>query len=302
MTGTDLRTATAPGTAGLCRADRVAAVRRCAYEIRLGVLEQGEAQGEGYVGQGLGVADILAVCYGDQLRIRPDDPQWEQRDRFLLSIGHYALALYAALAQAGVIPREELASYAADGSRLPMSAMSTYTPGVEISGGSLGHGLPLAVGVALALRHRGLDDSRVFTLFSDGELDEGSTWEAAMSAAHWRLGNLIGIVDMNGLQADGPTRTVLHNEPQQDRWRAFGWGVHRVDGNDVEALLDAFDAASAAAGPEGAPQVIICDTTVGRGVPLLESREKLHFMRIAAEEWAVCREQLRETFEKESSR
>ena len=159
-------TTTAPPPSEL--AQRLRDCRDAAYRIRQGVLEQGEAQGEGYVGQALGAADILAVVYKDALRFDPRDPQWEGRDRFLLSIGHYALVLYSALAEAGVIPREELTTYAADDSRLPMSAMSTYCPGTEISGGSLGHGLGLAVGMCLGLRVQGRRDQRIFTLFSDG--------------------------------------------------------------------------------------------------------------------------------------
>lgn len=287
---------------GLPLAERVRRVRDAAYRIRLNVLDEGEAQGEGYVGQALGAADILAAIYLDQLRYQPADPDWEDRDRFLLSIGHYALALYAALAEAGVIPREELATYAADDSRLPMSAMCTYTPGVEISGGSLGHGLGLAVGTALGLRYQGRDDQKVFVMFSDGELDEGSIWEGAMSAAHWKLGNLVAVVDMNGLQADGRTSDVLSNEPQHERWAAFGWHTQRVDGNDPEALIRAFDEVVDQAAPTGRPHIIICDTTLGKGVPMLESREKLHFMKIAAEEWDPCRVQLTAGYHAEENR
>lgn len=275
---------------------RLKAIREAAYNIRMGVLEQGQAQGEGYVGQGLGAADILAVVFRDQLTYDPSDPEWEGRDRFLLSTGHYALAAYSAFAEAGIVPREELLTYAADGSRLPMSGMSTYTPGMEISGGSLGHGLTLGVGHALGLRAQG-KDAKTFVFFSDGELDEGSTWEAAMSAAHWQLGNLVAMVDMNGLQADGPTGDILSNEPQEERWASFGWDVHRVDGNDPVALLDAFDACVDGAQATGRPHVVICDTRVGAGVPLLENREKLHFMRVEAEEWPVCMEQLTQGYE-----
>lgn len=272
--------------------ERVARCARAAYGIRTGVLDQAEAQGEGYVGQALGAADILAVVYADQLRCRPHEPEWVDRDRFLLSTGHYALLLYAALAEVGVIPREELTTYAADDSRLPMSAMSTYTPGAEISGGSLGHGLGLAVGMALGLRHQGRLDQRVFVLFSDGELNEGSTWEAAMEAANARLGNLVAMVDLNALQADGPTREVMQLDDQQQRWESFGWHAQRVDGNDLVALLAAFDAATTETDATGAPHVLLCDTTVGKGVEGLENREKAHFMKIAADEWSTCRAQL----------
>lgn len=278
---------------------RVRTCRDAAYEIRQGVLIQGEAQGEGYVGQALGAADILAVIYADALRFDPRDETWPRRDRFLLSIGHYALGLYAALAQAGIVDRVELQSYAADDSRLPMSAMSTYSPATEISGGSLGHGLGLAVGTALGLRLQGRSEQKVFVLTSDGELNEGSTWEAAMSANQWQTGNLIAFVDLNGIQADGPTSVVHASGDQEDRWRSFGWDTHRVDGNDIAALLEAVDAALGEAAPTGRPHVILCDTKVGAGVPMLETREKLHFMRIAAEEWATCQQQLTAGYQKQ---
>jgi transketolase len=261
--------------------------------MRHHVLNMGEVQGQGYVGQALGVADLLAVVYADQLRFRADDVHWPGRDRFLLSTGHYAIALYAALAEAGIVPADELETYGGDGSRLPMSGMASYTPGMEISGGSLGHGLTVAVGMALGLRLQG-SDARVFNFLSDGELDEGSTWEAAMGAAHHRLGRLTALVDMNALQADGATDAVLRIEPAEEKWRAAGWFTQRVDGNDVEALLAAFDAAAAQARPDGPPSVILCDTRIGRGVPLLETREKAHFMRIEADEWELCRRQLDE--------
>ncbi|HKP09038.1 MAG TPA: transketolase [Microbacterium sp.] len=285
-------TATAsPTTLG----ERTALVRDAAQRIRLNALAMGEVQGQGYVGQALGAADILAAVYTDQLRHRADDPHWDERDRFLLSTGHYAIGLYAALAEAGIIPVEELETYGSDDSRLPMSGMASYTPGMEISGGSLGHGLTVAVGMALGLRHRA-SDARVFNFLSDGELNEGSTWEAAMGAASHRLGNLIAIVDMNALQADGPTATVLTIEPVEAKWESFGWRTHRVDGNDPRALLAAFDAIEGR-DPVGQPSVLVCDTKVGRGVPLLEQREKNHFMRIEAHEWAVCRDQLISGFE-----
>jgi transketolase len=266
-------------------------VTAAAYRMRHHVLDMGEAQGQGYVGQALDAADMLACVYVDQLRYRADDPHWADRDRFLLSTGHYAIGLYAALAEAGIIDVAELDTYGSDGSPLPMSGMASYTPGMEISGGSLGHGLTVAVGMALGLRLQG-SGSKVFNFLSDGELDEGSTWEAAMGASHHRLGHLVAMVDINALQADGPTTGVLRTEPVTDKWAACGWRVHRVDGNDVDALLAAFDAISVGAAATGTPSVILCDTKVGRGVPLLENREKAHFMRIDADEWQICRDQL----------
>jgi transketolase len=279
-----------PGTTGQDRAERIARLRQAAYRIRRNALDMGEVQGQGYIGQALGVADVLAVVYTDQLRYRPEDPHWPDRDRFLLSIGHYAIALYAALAEAGTIPLEELETYGSDDSRLPMSAMASYTPGVEISGGSLGHGLPVATGMALGLRRLG-NPARVYDLLSDGELDEGSTWEAAMACAHHELDNVTAIVDVNALQADGPTAGVLRTEPVVDKWRAFGWHALRVDGNDVEALVDALDEIRE---HRGSPGVLVCDTRIGCGVPLLENREKAHFMRVEEHEWQIARDQLQE--------
>jgi transketolase len=281
---------TTPAGSGTVNAERIARLRESAYRIRRNALDMGDVQGQGYIGQALGVADILAVLYKDQLRFRPDDPHWPDRDRLLLSIGHYAIALYAGLAEAGVLEVSELNTYGADGSRLPMSGMASYTPGMEISGGSLGHGLGVATGMALGLRYQE-NQARVYNLMSDGELDEGSTWEAALACAHHDLDNVTAIVDVNALQADGPTPGVLQVEPITDKWRAFGWHAVRVDGNDIEALVAAFDALRE---HHGSPSVLICDTRIGRGVPLLENREKAHFMRVDKHEWQVARDQLDE--------
>jgi transketolase len=253
-----------------------------AWRIRRYALRMGEVQGQGYIGQALGWADVLAVAYGHALNLRPADPAWEGRDRFLLSHGHYAIAHYAALIEAGVIPESELETYGSDDSRLPMSGMASYTPGMEISGGSLGQGLVISVGMALALRHKG-NPAFVYNSMSDGELDEGSTWEAAMAAPHHRLDNLICLVDINNQQADGPSGKVLGFEPLHDKWAAFGWHVQRVNGNDLAAVLHAFDTARALTEPK--PRVILFDTLMGKGVPFLEQREKNHFIRVDPPEW-----------------
>ena len=260
-----------------------------ARNIRRNALRMGEVQGQGYIAQALGVADVLSVAYFHALRYRPEDPEWEGRDRFLLSIGHYAIALYAALIEAGIVPQGELETYGTDDSRLPMSGMAAYTPGMEISGGSLGIGLGIAVGMCLGLKRKG-SDRLVYNLMSDGELGEGPTWEAAMSAGHWKLDNLICMVDVNRMQADGPPSGVLNSEPLQAKWEAFGWHAQRVDGNDVGALVRAFDAARALQEPK--PRVIICDTKMAKGVPFLETREKSHFMRVEQHEWTQALEAL----------
>ena len=256
-----------------------------ARNIRRHALRMGEVQGQGYIAQALGIADVLAVAWFHALRHRPEDPEWEGRDRFLLSIGHYAIAFYAGLIEAGVIPESEIETYGADDSRLPMSGMAAYTPGMEMSGGSLGLGLGIAVGRCLGLKRKG-GDRFVYTLMSDGELDEGPTWEAAMSAGHHRLDNLICLVDVNRMQADGVSTGVLNFEPLPDKWAAFGWHVQRVDGNDLPALVRAFDAARSHAAPQ--PRVIICDTKMAKGVPFLETREKAHFLRVEPHEWALA--------------
>ena len=253
-----------------------------AWNIRRKALRLAQVQGQGYVGQALGIADVLATAYFHALEYRPEDPEWEGRDRFLLSIGHYAIALYAALMEAGVLPEDELQTYGMDDSRMPMSGMASYTPGMEITGGSLGHGLGIGVGIALGLKRK-KNPSLVYNLMSDGELGEGSTWEAAMSGAHHKLDNLICMVDFNNQQADGKSTELLSSEPVEAKWEAFGWHCRRVDGNDLEAVVAAFDEARALR--EEKPRAIIFDTKMCKGVPFLENREITHFVRVEPDEW-----------------
>ena len=253
-----------------------------AYNIRRKALQMGKVQGQGYIGQALGVADVLAASYFHALNYQPGDPEWEGRDRFLLSIGHYAIALYAVLIEAGILPEDEIETYGMDDSRMPMSGMASYTPGMEITGGSLGHGLGIAVGMAMGLKRK-RSSAFVYNLMSDGELGEGSTWEAAMAAAHHQLDNLICLVDFNNQQADGPSTHMMSAEPLPEKWMAFGWFAQRVDGNDLDAVITAFDAARSHPAPQ--PRVIIFDTKMCRGVPFLEEREITHFVRVEPEEW-----------------
>lgn len=264
------------------RGSNISLARR-AWNIRRKALQMGEVQGQGYIGQALGVADVLAASYFHALEYRSDNPEWEGRDRFLLSIGHYAIALYAVLMEAGILPEEELETYGMDDSRMPMSGMASYTPGMEITGGSLGHGLGIAVGMAMGLKRKN-SPAFVYNLMSDGELGEGSTWEAVMSGVQHRLDNLICLVDFNDQQADGKSTAALAQGDERAKWQAFGWHAQRVDGNDLEAVVAAFDAARASDHP--GPRVIIFDTTMCKGVPFLESREITHFVRVEADEWA----------------
>ncbi|MGY2680695.1 transketolase [Pseudomonas tolaasii] len=266
----------------LTTAASAARVAHHAYRIRRFALQMGEVQGQGYVGQALGWADVLATAYCHAMQINPAYPEWDGRDRFLLSHGHYAIALYAALIEAGVIPEEELETYGSDDSRLPMSGMAPYTPGMEMSGGSLGQGLTIAVGMALALRLKG-HSSFVYNSMSDGELDEGATWEAAMSASHHGLQNLIVLIDINKQQGDGDSCQIMNFEPLSDKWRSFGWHVQRADGNDVSAVVAAFDIARSV--HFSGPRVILFDTLMGKGVQFLEERDKNHFIRVEQDEW-----------------
>ena len=260
-----------------------------AYNIRRKALLMGEVQGQGYIGQALDVADILAVSYFRALNYKADNPEWEGRDLFLLSNGHFAIGLYAALLEAGIIPLEELETYGGDGSRLPMSGMASYTPGMEMSGGSLGQGLPIAVGHALGMKYNN-NPAFVYTLFSDGELDEGSVWEAMQSASHHKLDNMIAMVDVNNQQADGPSSEIMAFEPLKEKCEAFGWYTQRIDGNDMEQVITAFDNARNCT--EARPRMIICDTLMGKGVKFLEEREKNHFIRVDEHEWQIALQQL----------
>ena len=257
-------------------------LEKSAYRIRRLALLMGEVQGQGYIGQALGWADVLAVAYCHAMKLRPAEPEWEDRDRFLLSHGHYAIAHYAALIEAGILDEKELDTYGSDDSRLPMSGMASYTPGMEISGGSLGQGLAIGVGIALGLKHK-KNPAFVYNSMSDGELDEGSTWEAAMGAAQYQLDNLICLVDINNQQADGPSSKVMGFEPLADKWAAFGWHVQRVNGNNLPAVVSAFDTARHLA--DAQPRVILFDTLMGKGIPFLEQREKNHFIRVDPPEW-----------------
>lgn len=266
-----------------------------AYRIRRYAVQMGEIQGQGYVGQALGYADVLAVAYCHAMNFKPENPDWEQRDRFLLSHGHYAIAHYAALLEAGIIAQGEMETYGCDDSRLPMSGMASYTPGMEISGGSLGQGLAIGVGIALGLRHQKID-AFVYNSMSDGELDEGATWEAAMGASHHQLSNLICLVDINNQQADGSPAQVMGFEPLVDKWQAFGWHVQRVDGNDLFAVRAAFDIARSL--KDKKPRVILFDTLMGKGVPFLEVREKNHFIRVDPPEWQQALDILDSTYGK----
>ena len=238
--------------------DRGAELKRVASAVRAHVLAMGASPAGTHIGGSLSATDILVALYFRVLRVRPDDPDWSGRDRFVLSKGHASAALYATLAERGFIARDELATYGSASGRL-MAHPTIAVPGVEFATGSLGHGLSLGVGLALALR-RQRGRNRVFVLLGDGELQEGSVWEAAMSAAHLGLDNLTAIVDRNRLQINGPTEERMRLEPLADKWQSFGWDVSAVDGHEFVPLVSVLRST-----PEsGRPKMVIAHTVKGR--------------------------------------
>jgi transketolase len=244
----------------------------------------------GHPGSDLSCADILAVLYFHVLRLRPESPRDPDRDRFVLSKGHASAALYATLAERGFFPPEELDTFMQPMSRLNGHPDRNKVPGVEANTGPLGHGLPIAVGMAAAAK---LDKARwrTFVLTGDGELQEGSNWEAIMAASHLRLDNLTAIVDRNRLQQGDATEKTVTLEPLAERWGAFGWGVVNVDGHDVEALINAFEELPAV---QGRPTCVIAQTHKGRGVSFIEDRVEWHHRVPTDEELAAALQELEE--------
>jgi transketolase len=237
-----------------------------------------------HIGSCLSIADILAVLYRGVLRVDPARPQWPDRDRCILSKGHAAAALYAVLAEAGFLPRTWLDTYCDDGSALAGHCTAHGVPGVDFSTGALGHGLALGCGVALAAQ-RDARPYRAFVLLSDGECDEGSTWEAALFAPHHRLDQLVAIIDYNKIQSFGAVRDVLDLEPLADKWRAFGWSVREVDGHD-HAQLDT--ALQAVPFEPRRPSCLIAHTIKGKGVSYMEGQLAWHYRSPNAEQLAAA--------------
>lgn len=248
-------------------------MRRKARVIRRHVIEMIGEAGSGHPGGSLSCADILAALYFGLMRLDPSAPDWADRDRFILSKGHAAPALYAALAERGFFPVDWLKTLRKLSSRLQGHPDMRKTPGVEASTGSLGQGLSFACGVALAGR---LDGSErvTYVLLGDGECEEGQVWEAAMAASHYKLNRLVVFVDHNGLQIDGPVEKVLSPEPLEDKWKAFGWDVQRIDGHDVKTICGAVR--SALESPWPRPHCIIADTVKGKGVSFMEGQVDWH--------------------------
>lgn len=262
--------------------------RELARRVRLHALDMTSRGGSSHIGSVLSIADILAVLYGEVLQVDPANPQWAARDRFVLSKGHAGAGVYAVLAERGFFPVERLTDHYQDGSVFSGHVSHKGIPGVEVSTGSLGHGLGVATGMAYAAMLAGRTH-RVVCLLSDGECDEGSNWEAILFAAHHRLGNLTAIVDYNKIQSLKPVAETLALEPFADKWRAFGWEVVEVDGHDHEALREALRPRGGAGAP---PTCVLAHTIKGKGVSFMEGSVLWHYRTARGDEYEAARREL----------
>lgn len=240
--------------------------------VRRSIINMIEVEKRGHVGAAMSLVEMLRVLYDEFLQYRPDEPLWQDRDRLILSKGHGCLALYATLAHKGFFPLEELNTFGKATSRMGGHPEFGKLPGVEASTGALGHGLPIGVGIALAAKIRN-QNHRVVVIMGDGEINEGSVWEAAMSASKHQLSNLLAMIDYNKFQSYGPTQEVLDLEPLADKWKAFGFEVAEVDGHDIHALKALFNRFPLG---EQKPTVVICHTVKGKGIPFAEGKAEWH--------------------------
>jgi transketolase len=256
----------------LLNVDDINELTERAKKIRQHIIKMTNAAGSGHPGGSLSAVEILACLYFRILKHNPKEPHWPERDRFILSKGHAAPALYAVLAESGYIPVEELMTLRKLGCRLQGHPSMTVTPGVEMSTGSLGHGLAVANGMALAAK---LDRklNRTYVLCGDGEMDVGEIWESAMLASHYKLDNVTMYLDRNMLQLDGPTEKIMSIEPLADKWKAFGWHVQEIDGHNMREIMMATEHAK---NTHGKPSVIICHTVKGKGVSFMEGTVHFH--------------------------
>jgi transketolase len=257
--------------------------------FRRQILEMTFAAGSGHPGGSMSSIDIVTALYYNVLRVDPKDPNWPDRDRFVLSKGHVCPAVYAVLADLGFFPREALMTLRKSGSILQGHPDMHKTPGIEMSTGSLGQGLSVSCGMALAAR---LDSKtyRVYCLMGDGEVQEGNIWEGAMLASHLKLDNLTAVLDRNRLQIDGSTEQVMSLDPLPDKWRAFGWNVLEIDGHDMQQILDSLNLAKRT---KNRPTIIIANTVKGKGVSFMENQVGFHGRALTKEEMAKAMEELK---------
>lgn len=264
-------------------------LNEAARDLRIEILKMLTEAGSGHTGGSLSAADIVAALYFYKMRHRPDEPDWKERDRFVLSKGHAAPVLYAALALSGYFDKGLLRTLRRIDSPLQGHPSSKMLKGVEVSTGSLGQGLSIAAGMAMGLRMDGLD-SRVYALLGDGELQEGQVWEAAMTASHYCIDNLCAIIDNNGLQIDGFCCDVMNINPIAEKWHAFGWNVIGINGHDMEDVVNALDNAETV---KGKPTVIVARTVKGKGVSFFEGKAEYHGLAPTKEELEMALKELR---------
>lgn len=255
-------------------------LKKIAKSVRIRILHMLTTAGSGHTGGSLSAADVAVAIYFSKMKFNPKDPSWKDRDRFILSKGHAAPLQYSIMAEAGYFPEETTQTLRTTESPLQGHPCCKRLPGIEVSTGSLGQGLSVANGMALGLR---LDKNpaRVYCIMGDGEIQEGQIWEAAMTAAHYKIDNLCAVVDCNGLQIDGPVAKVMNIEPVVDKWEAFGWNVIDIDGHNMEQIVGALDKAE---GIKGKPTVIIANTTKGKGVSFFENKVEYHGVAPSLEE------------------
>jgi transketolase len=259
-------------------------LRQKSLDVRRDIINMVHVGGSGHPGGSLSAVEILVTLYFYAMRIRPEEPNWPDRDRFILSKGHAAPAIYAVLAERGFFPLEELLTFTEPGTRLQKHIDMNLVPGTELSTGSLGQGLSVAVGMALADRIDG-KKRRVYVLIGDGESQEGQVWEAAMSAAHFKLNDLVAFLDYNCCQVDGYVRDICDVEPVEEKWRGFGWHVQRIDGHDPDQILAALEITRR---PGHGPHMIIADTVKGKDISYMEDRPEWHARPINEEEYQMA--------------
>lgn len=261
--------------------ERVRELERTAQKCRRNVLRMVEASGHGHLGGAFSAIDLVTALYFSKMRIQPENPKWENRDRFILSAGHKCMAQYAVLAERGYFPKEILDTYGSLKSRIPGHPDMHKLPGIEANTGALGHGLSIAVGMALGLKSAG-NGARVYVMMGDGELAEGSNWEAVAAAAHHGLDNLVLFLDYNGLQISGRVENIMNFMPAGPKFEAFGWNVREIDGNDmgqIAAVLEEIPVQN------GRLTLVIAHTVKGKGLPFLENQAACHY-------WTPDREEL----------
>ncbi len=272
----------------------ISELKKIALKIRQRTIKTIGILGRGHVGGSLSIAEALAVLYYYEMKIDPKNPKWEERDRFILSKGHAGPALYSVFADLGYFPEEWLETLNQPNTKLPSHCDRTITPGIDMTAGSLGQGLSAAIGMAMAIK---IDkkDNYVYVMMGDGETQEGQVWEAAMFGGNQPLDNLIAFIDNNKLQIDGPTKEINDVEPISDKWKAFKWDVHSVDGHSVEEIINALKKAKET---KNKPSLIILNTIKGKGVAFSENLVSSHNMAVTEEQWKQAVETLEEEVKK----